>query len=95
MITLSFFLSLDDYLFSVPFFPDLLKMNNDVKQGENFMKDEEVEKRKLEISILRIKYLDLLKFQKEHKNGEKLCKDKAIFKNKRPELLCYKKPPYD
>ena len=55
-------------------------MNNDVKQGENFMKDEEIEKRKLEILILRIKYPDLLKFQKEHKNGEKLCKDKVIFK---------------
>ena len=46
-------------------------MSNDVKQGENFMKDEEVEKRKLEISILRIKYLDLLKFENEHKKMEK------------------------
>ena len=34
-------------------------MNNDVKQGENFMKDEEIEKRKLEILILRIKYPDI------------------------------------
>ena len=46
-------------MFSVPFFPDLFKMNNDVKQGENFMKDEEIEKRKLEILILRIKYPDI------------------------------------
>ena len=42
-----------------------------MKQGENFMKDEEVEKRKLEISMLRIKYLDLLKFENEHKKMEK------------------------
>ena len=54
-------------------------MSNDVKQGENCMKDEEVEKRKLEISILRIKYLDLLKFQNEHKKWRKIMQRQGNF----------------